>query len=155
MSNPRMMKGPGARGMRGGQGSRNPGKTLKRLLAYIWKDYKLHCVVVAVSIAVSSLTAVMGNLFLQKLIDDYILPFLGVKDPSFTPLLHAMMVMACIYYTKPLFHCVKSVMVVNIPGDINPCPCLNGILNKALPGTRADCRPHNQALCIPKYFYLL
>ncbi len=98
MSNPRMMKGPGARGMRGGQGSRNPGKTLKRLLAYIWKDYKLHCVVVTVSIAVSSLTAVMGNLFLQKLIDDYILPFLGAKDPSFTPLLHAMMVMACIYY---------------------------------------------------------
>lgn len=77
MSNTRTVRGPGARGMRGGRGSRNPGKTLRRLLAYIWKDYKLHCVVVAVSIAVSSLTGVMGNLFLRSLIDDYILPFLG------------------------------------------------------------------------------
>ena len=75
MSNPRTVRGSGARGMQGGRGSRNPGKTLKRLLAYIWKDYKLHCLVVAVSIAVSSLTGVIGNLFLRSLIDDYILPF--------------------------------------------------------------------------------
>ena len=98
MSNTRTVRGPGARGMRGGRGSRNPGKTLRRLLAYIWKDYKLHCVVVAVSIAVSSLTGVMGNLFLRSLIDDYILPFLGASNPDFTPLLHALLVMACIYY---------------------------------------------------------
>ena len=98
MSNPRTVRGPGARGMRGGQGSRNPGKTLKRLLAYIWKDYKIHCVAVAVSIAVSALTGVIGNLFLRNLIDDYILPFLGEANPSFTPLLHALAVMACIYY---------------------------------------------------------
>jgi len=84
--------------MRGGKGSRNPGKTLKRLLAYIWKDYKIHCVAVAVSIAVSSLTGVIGNLFLRNLIDDYILPFLGETNPAFTPLLHALAVMACIYY---------------------------------------------------------
>lgn len=98
MSNPRTVRGSGARGMQGGRGSRNPGKTLKRLLAYIWKDYKLHCLVVAVSIAVSSLTGVIGNLFLRSLIDDYILPFLGAKDPSFAPLLHALLIMACIYY---------------------------------------------------------
>ena len=98
MSSPRTVKGPGARNMRGGKGSRNPGKTLKRLLAYIWKDYKIHCVVVAVSIAVSSLTGVIGNLFLRSLIDDYILPFLGEANPSFAPLLHALAVMACIYY---------------------------------------------------------
>lgn len=98
MSNPRTVRGPGARGMRGGKGSRNPGKTLKRLLAYIWKDYKIHCVAVAVSIAVSSLTGVIGNLFLRNLIDDYILPFLGETNPAFTPLLHALAVMACIYY---------------------------------------------------------
>ncbi len=98
MSNTMTVRGPGARGMRGGRGSRNPGKTLRRLLAYIWKDYKLHCVVVAVSIAVSSLTGVMGNLFLRSLIDDYILPFLGASNPDFTPLLHALLVMACIYY---------------------------------------------------------
>ena len=85
--------------MHGGRGSKNPGKTLKRLLGYLWKDYKVHCVVAIISIAISSLTAVMGNLFLQRLIDDYILPFLGESNPSFTPLLHALFVMAGIYYT--------------------------------------------------------
>ncbi len=102
MSSPRVMKGPGARGMRGGPKSKNPGKTLKRLLAYIWKDYKIHCVAVIISIAVSSLTAVVGNLFLRSLIDDYILPFLGDKDPSFQPLLQALLTMACIYYVGTL-----------------------------------------------------
>ena len=98
MSSPRTVKGPGMRGMRGGRGSKNPRKALGRLLAYIWKDYKIHCIIVAVSIAVSSLTGVLGNLFLQSLIDDYILPFLGQSNPSFAPLLRALTVMACIYY---------------------------------------------------------
>lgn len=80
------------------RGSKNPGKTLRRLLAYIWKDYKIHCVAVVISIAFSSLTGVIGNLFLKNLIDDYIAPFLMETNPSFTPLLKALLVMACIYY---------------------------------------------------------
>lgn len=114
MSNPKTVKGPGAQGMRGGQGSRNPGRTLKRLLAYIWKDYKIHCVAVAVSIAVSALTGVIGNLFLRSLIDDYILPFLGETTPGFAPLLHALIVMACIYYagTAATFLYARLMIVV-------------------------------------------
>jgi len=77
MSNIKGMKGPGSRRMQGGSRSRTPGKTLKRLLAYIWKDYKFHCIAVVISIVISSLTGVIGNLFLRNLIDDYILPFLG------------------------------------------------------------------------------
>lgn len=98
MSNVREVKGPGQKGMRGGPKSKTPGKTLKRLLAYIWRDYKIHCMVVVISIIISSLTGVIGNLFLRNLIDDYILPFLGQSDPSFAPLLHALIAMACIYY---------------------------------------------------------
>lgn len=99
MSNIGTMKGPGRRRMQGGPKSKNPKKTLKRLFGILWKDYKLSIVVVIISIAISSLTGVIGNLFLQKLIDDYILPFLGEANPSFAPLLHALLVMACIYYT--------------------------------------------------------
>ena len=98
MSNIKGMKGPGSRRMQGGSRSRTPGKTLKRLLAYIWKDYKFHCIAVVISIVISSLTGVIGNLFLRNLIDDYILPFLGESDPSFAPLLQALLTMACIYY---------------------------------------------------------
>ena len=98
MSNAKGMKGPGSRRMQGGSRSRTPGKTLKRLLAYIWKDYKIHCIAVVISIVISSLTGVIGNLFLRNLIDDYILPFLGESNPSFAPLLQALLTMACIYY---------------------------------------------------------
>lgn len=98
MSNTKGMKGPGSRRMQGGSRSRTPGKTLKRLLAYIWKDYKIHCIAVVISIVISSLTGVIGNLFLRNLIDDYILPFLGESNPSFAPLLQALLTMACIYY---------------------------------------------------------
>lgn len=99
MSNIGTMKGPGRRRMQGGPKSKNPKKTLKRLFGILWKDYKLSIVVVIISIAISSLTGVIGNLFLQRLIDDYILPFLGEANPSFAPLLHALLVMAGIYYT--------------------------------------------------------
>lgn len=98
MSKRKTGKESGQNSMKGRPKSKNPGKTLKRLLAYIWKDYKLHCIVVTVSILISSLTGVIGNLFLRNLIDDYILPFLGQSDPSFAPLLKALLIMACIYY---------------------------------------------------------
>mgnify|MGYP003301283972 CR=1 FL=1 len=100
MSKPKgMPPGPGGpKGMRGGPKSKNPGKTLRRLLSYIWKDYKVHCVAVAISIVVSSLAGVAGNLFLKSLIDEYIAPFLLETNPDFTPLLRALAAMAGIYY---------------------------------------------------------
>ena len=81
-----------------GRGSKNPGKTLMRLLSYVWNYYKVECVFVAIGIAVSSLAAVAGNLFIKNLIDDYITPFLTSADPTFAPLLRALLVMAVIYY---------------------------------------------------------
>jgi len=99
MSSARTMKGPGRKGMMGGPKSKTPGKTLKRLFAYVWRDYKVYCMVVLLSIIVSSLTAVAGNLFLKNLIDDYIVPFLKESNPDFTLLLRALLIMACIYYT--------------------------------------------------------
>ena len=65
-----------------GRGSKNPGKTLMRLLFYVWNYYKVECVFVAIGIAVSSLAAVAGNLFIKNLIDDYIMPFLSENNPS-------------------------------------------------------------------------
>ena len=40
------------------RGSRNPGKTLKRLLGYIWKYYKMEFVIVLIAIVISSLAGV-------------------------------------------------------------------------------------------------
>ena len=97
-----------------GRGSKNPGKTLMRLLAYVWKYYKIQCVLVAISIAVSSLTAVAGNLFIKNLIDDYIMPFLAESNPSFAPLIRALLIMACIYYVGTFATFIYARLMVNV-----------------------------------------
>ncbi|MBR5510091.1 MAG: ABC transporter ATP-binding protein [Lachnospiraceae bacterium] len=107
--------GPGRpKGMRGGPKSKNPGRTLKRLLSYIWKDYKLHCVAVAVSIVISSLAGVAGNLFLKSLIDEYIAPFLLETNPDFTPLLYALIMMASIYYVGALATFLHARIMISV-----------------------------------------
>ena len=69
--------GPGGRMPRGdGRKAKNVGKTLKRILSYVGKEYKFHIIVVFVCIIIGSLAGVAGSLFIQRLIDDYITPML-------------------------------------------------------------------------------
>ncbi|MDO4261408.1 MAG: ABC transporter ATP-binding protein [Eubacteriales bacterium] len=96
------------------RGSKNPGKTLKRLFGYIWKYYKLHCVAVMFGIAISSLAGVAGNLFIKNLIDSYILPFLTETNPSFAPLLRALLVMAGIYYVGTAATFLYARVMINV-----------------------------------------
>ena len=71
--------------------------SLKFILSYISKYYKVHFAIVTVCILISSLANVRGTLFLQSLIDDYIVPFIGQQNPDMSGLLHALMQLACIY----------------------------------------------------------
>lgn len=70
---------------------------MRRLMGYIFKNYKLQFMIVMVLVVFSSLTSVASSLFLEKLIDDYISPMLLVENPVFIPLLKALSVMASIY----------------------------------------------------------
>lgn len=76
----------------------NPIPIFKRLLKYIFKSYRMHCIVVAIFIIISSLANVVGTRFMKNLIDDYILPFINDAGHNFTPLLKALTVMGCIYF---------------------------------------------------------
>ncbi len=77
---------------------RNPGKLLKRLMKYIFRDYKFHCLAVFVLIFVGVIANVQGTLFMKNLIDDYITPFLLSTDtPNFSPLAHAIGRVAVFY----------------------------------------------------------
>ena len=96
------------------RGSRNPGKTLKRLLGYIWKYYKIEFVIVLIAIVISSLAGVAGNLFIKNLIDDYITPFLTSADPTFAPLLRALLVMAVIYYAGTVATYLYARLMINV-----------------------------------------
>ena len=71
--------------------------TIKRLLSYITKKYKKQFIAVFICIILSSIANVLGSLFLQTLIDDYITPLLGIENPVYTELLKAIGFMAIIY----------------------------------------------------------
>ena len=88
-------KGP--KGMKGGPKSKDPKKTLKRLIAFIMKRYKYRYMVVMVCIAISSIVSVIGTLFMKALIDDYILPMVDGSIQTFQPLIRALMFVAGIY----------------------------------------------------------
>ncbi len=75
----------------------NPMKILRRLLGLIFKKYKVHMIFVLVCIIVSVLANVQGTLFIQTLIDEYILPLIGAENPDFTPLLLAIARVAVFY----------------------------------------------------------
>lgn len=75
----------------------HPEKLLMRLMRYIFRDYKIHCIAVVVLIFAGVLANVQGTMFTKNLIDDYITPFLLSDTPDFTPLARAIARVACFY----------------------------------------------------------
>lgn len=97
----------------------NPGKTLKRLVDYVFRGYKLQFLVATITIIISSIVNVVGTLFLRNLIDDYIAPLLNKTSPDFTPLLKAIVTMAAIYYVGVIATYVYNrIMVIISQGSL-------------------------------------
>ena len=63
---------------------------LRRLLAYMVRNYKVSFGIVVVCIVVSAFATMQGMLFVQSLVDDYIMPLLNAESPDFAPLAHAL-----------------------------------------------------------------
>ena len=76
---------------------KNPGELFLRLMKYVLKDYKFHCISVVILIVISVLCNVQGTMFMKNLIDEYITPFLLSDNPNFTPLAHAIGKVATFY----------------------------------------------------------
>ena len=89
--------GPGGRNQGPRPKVENPGKVLKRILAYVMKQYKLQVIMVLCCILLGVFAQVQGTLFMQTLIDSYILPLLAEKSNDFSGLLHAITRVACFY----------------------------------------------------------
>ena len=70
-------------------------KVLGRVIGYL-KNYKFKLLIVITCLILTTISSVAGNLFLQTLIDDYIIPLIGVENPVFTSLMHA--VELCVLY---------------------------------------------------------
>ena len=94
------MAGPGGRppkGVRMKPQVKNPMQIFKRLMAYVFRKYKWHYIIVIILICVGVLANVQGTLFQKSLIDDYIAPLLLAENPDFSPLLEAIIRVAGFY----------------------------------------------------------
>ena len=69
----------------------NPGKILKRIMGYVLHVYRVPYLIAIACIVVSVLANIQGTLFMQTLIDSYILPLLTEKSNDFTGLLFAIL----------------------------------------------------------------
>ena len=113
--NTRPAPGPGGKGPKGPRPKvENPGKLFMRLLAYIMKNYAVHCILVVICIFITVLASVQGTWFMQTLIDGYILPLIGQTDPDFSGLLHAIMRVAVFYLIGALASYIYTRIMVNV-----------------------------------------
>ncbi len=94
---------PGGEAFAGGKKAKNPLKTIQRILSYIRGMNRFRFIAVLVCIFISAIVSVIGSMFLQTLIDDYITPLLGDPNPVFTGLLKAIGIMGLIYLAGILY----------------------------------------------------
>lgn len=89
-------------------------RTTKRVLGYMLKNYKFRFALVVLCILITALATLSGNLFAQRLIDDYIVPMTQSASPDFGPLAHALMQMVCIYVVGIASAYTYNRLMVNI-----------------------------------------
>lgn len=92
-------------------------RVLKRLASYIMA-YKMQVFVVIASIIVSSIVQAVSAMFLQSLVDAYILPLIGKHNPDFAPLLRMIAIMACVCAIGVFFSWLWSRLVVKIAQSV-------------------------------------
>ena len=96
-------------------------KIIKRLLSYLLK-YKFRLLIVVVCILFSSLAGVLGSLFLQTLIDDYITPLISAQGSEiaglFGRLLKAIAVMGTIYLSGIISTFAYNLIMVYVSQDV-------------------------------------
>ncbi|MGN0552711.1 MAG: ABC transporter ATP-binding protein [Oscillospiraceae bacterium] len=76
-------------------------KSLKRVLSYVFKNYNIHFIIVVICIIITSITTLVGTLFMRDLVDKYIVPLTEQKaaglEPDFGPLAGAILRLVGVY----------------------------------------------------------
>ena len=92
----------------------NPGKVLKRLMDYVMRHYRIHIIVVVISILTSVVCNAQGTMFMQSLIDDYIVPLLKAPNPDFSGLAGAIGRVASFYAIGVFATWLYNWLMVNV-----------------------------------------
>ena len=114
MAQAKEVRGPGPRGMGPKPKVENPGLLLKRIMGEVFRHYLPHCILVLVCIVVSALANVQASLFLQTLMDDYIVPMTRQQNPDFAPLAAALLRVGVIYVIGILAAWLNARTMVNV-----------------------------------------
>lgn len=89
-------------------------KGLLRILKLTFSKYKIELILVSICIFLSAVAGVLGSMFLQPLIDNFITPLIGVENPDFSGLVTAVSVMASIYFVGLLSSLTYGQLMVKI-----------------------------------------
>ena len=116
------MHGPGGPGGRrppmGKPNFKGQGKMIKRVFGYVMKNYKWHMLIVCICIATTAMCTLQGTLFMQTLIDDYILPMVAIAKeggtPDFAPLAVAIGRLACLLGLGVITSYAHNRIMVNV-----------------------------------------
>ena len=146
----KVVHGPGPRGMGGPRPKvENPGRLLKRIMAEVFRHYLPHCILVLICIVVSALANVQASLFLQTLIDDYIIPMTQQQDPSFAPLAGALVRVGCIYVVGILAAWLNARIMVNVTqGTLRNLRIQLFTHMESLPISYFDTHPHGDIMSV-------
>ena len=106
----RMPEANGAQGMPREKAKKG---TLKRLLKYVF-TYKVRMVVIIIAIIVSAVAQAGSALFLQALIDRYIMPLVGESVPDWAPLIQALIFMGILYALGTFSAWLYSYLLVGV-----------------------------------------
>ena len=87
---------------------------LKRLLTYMVKNYKFSFLVVVICIIIGAFATMQGMLFVQSLVDDYIMPLLDSANPDFAPLAQALMGIVVFYIVGIAASYAYNSIMVNV-----------------------------------------
>ncbi len=71
--------------------------TIKRLFSFLFQNFAPQLIVVACCIVITVFANTRGTLFMQTLIDDYIIPMTGQENPDYGPLAGAILTMVMFY----------------------------------------------------------
>ena len=151
MAQARVMHGPGAHGAAGRSRPKvkDPGKLLKRIMSEVFRHYLPHCILVLVCIVVSALANVQASLFLQTLVDDYILPMTQQQNPDFGPLAGALLRVGCIYAVGVLAAWLNARIMVNVTqGTLRNLRVQLFTHMESLPIRYFDTHPHGDIMSV-------
>ena len=104
---------PNANGMQGMPRQKAKKGTLRRLLRYVFA-YRARMVFIIIAIIVSAIAQAGSALFLQALIDRYIMPLVGESHPAWAPLIEALLFMGVLYALGTVSAWLYSYLLVGV-----------------------------------------